>query len=107
MSVATHDEVTADSEDALEFVRFCHARRRLPWPELYDEMCAVARRRLFRGWGFDELSEHGVGFGLFQLPELSALVARVDGEGGPGRAAAVDGIAAAAPRVTVVPSQAA
>jgi len=103
VSVATRDEAAVVSADALEFVRFCRARRRLPWPELYDEMCAVARRRLFRGWGFDELAEHGVGFGLFQLPQLSALVAWVDGEGGPGRSAAMDGIAADAPQVSVVP----
>ena len=28
--------------EALEFVRFCHRRKRVGWPELYDEMCAVA-----------------------------------------------------------------
>jgi hypothetical protein len=56
----------------MAFVRFCRERRRVAWPELYDEMCAVARRRLYRGWGFDELAEHGVEFGLFQLAELAA-----------------------------------
>ena len=107
MSVVTRDEAVVASEDALEFVRFCRARRRLPWPELYDEMCAVARRRLFRGWGFDELAEHGIAFGLFQLPQLSALVTWVDGEGGLGRSAAMDGIAADAPHANVVPPPAA
>ena len=28
--------------DAVEFIRFCYGRRRVGWPELYDEMCAVA-----------------------------------------------------------------
>ena len=35
--------------DAVEFIRFCYRRRRVGWPELYDEMCAVAARGLFRG----------------------------------------------------------
>ncbi|MEI8334520.1 MAG: hypothetical protein WCH74_11820, partial [Chloroflexota bacterium] len=83
MDVGTRDGAAVVSEDAIEFVRFCHARRRLPCPELYDEMCAVARRRLFRGWGFGELAEHGVELGLSQLPRLWAVVAWVDGEGGP------------------------
>jgi hypothetical protein len=60
------------SDDGVAFVRFCRERRRVAWPELYDEMCAVARRRLYRGWGFDELAEHGVEFGLFQLAALAA-----------------------------------
>lgn len=63
--------------DATEFVRFCHRRRAVGWPELYDEMCHVASRGLFRGWGTDELAEHGIGFSLFETPALAALVARV------------------------------
>jgi hypothetical protein len=63
--------------DAVEFIRFCHARRRLGWPELYDEMCAVASRRLFRGWGPDELSANGIGFGLFEIPRLATTVAEI------------------------------
>ena len=68
------------STDAVEFVRFCHRRRRVGWPELYDEMCAVASRGLFRGWGIDELSTEGIGFSLFELPALAALVGRVVAE---------------------------
>jgi len=60
-------------ETAVEFVRFCRDRRRVAWPEIYDEMCSVARRRLFRGWGLDELAEHGVEFGLLQLASLAAM----------------------------------
>jgi len=67
----------ATSAEAAEFVRFCYARRRVGWPELYDEMCAVAGRGLFRGWGPDELAEHGIGFGLFEMPLLAAFVSEI------------------------------
>ncbi len=63
--------------EAIEFVRFCHRRRRVGWPELYDEMCAVAGRGLYRGYGQDDLAAIGIGFGLFQMPALAVLVARV------------------------------
>jgi len=70
----------ASSTDAVEFVRFCYRRRRVGWPELYDEMCAVASRGLFRGWGTDELAAEGIGFSLFELSGLAALVSRVQAE---------------------------
>jgi len=63
--------------DAVEFIRFCYARRRVGWPELYDEMCAVASRGLFRGWGPDELSAHGITFGLSEMPHLAARACEV------------------------------
>ena len=63
--------------EAIEFVRFCHRRRRVGWPELYDEMCAVAGRGLYRGYGQDDLAAIGIGFGLFQMPALAGLVAMV------------------------------
>ncbi|HYK95176.1 MAG TPA: hypothetical protein VE011_04805 [Candidatus Dormibacteraeota bacterium] len=66
--------------DAIEFVRFCFARRRVGWPELYDEMCAVASRGLFRGWGPDELQANGIGFGLFEMPRLAARVTEIVAE---------------------------
>ncbi|MEO5705207.1 MAG: hypothetical protein ABIZ52_03345, partial [Candidatus Limnocylindrales bacterium] len=69
----------AESE-AIDFVRFCHRRRRVGWPELYDEMCAVAGRGLYRGYGAEELSSIGIGLGLFQMPGLAILVARVVAE---------------------------
>ncbi len=68
------------SADAVEFVRFCYRRRRVGWPELYDEMCAVASRGLFRGWGSEELADQGIGFSLFELNGLAALVSRVQTE---------------------------
>ena len=66
-----------DQAQAIEFVRFCHRRKHVGWPELYDEMCAVAGRGLYRGLGPEELAEIGIGFGLFQMPALAGLVARV------------------------------
>jgi hypothetical protein len=63
--------------DAIEFVRFCYRRRRVGWPELYDEMCAVAGRGLFRGYDADDLAGLGIGFSLFDMPALSLLAARV------------------------------
>ena len=65
------------AREAMEFIRFCHRRRRVGWPELYDEMCAVAGRGLYRGYGQDDLATIGIGFGLFQMPALAGLVARV------------------------------
>jgi hypothetical protein len=74
---ATAHVVTAD---AVEFIRFCYARRRVGWPELYDEMCAVASRGLFRGWGPDDLEPHGIKFGLFEMPHLATTVSSVVAE---------------------------
>ncbi len=68
------------SPEAEAFVRFCYQRRRVGWPELYDEMCAVATRGLFRGMGHEALSEIGVGFSLFETPRLAALVQRIVSE---------------------------
>ena len=71
------------SPEAIDFVRFCYNRRRVGWPELYDEMCAVASRGLYHGWGHAELSEHGIGFSLFEIPGLARVaadVAREDSE---------------------------
>ena len=66
--------------DAVEFIRFCYHRRRVGWPELYDEMCAVAGRGLFRGFSADDLMSRGVGFSLFDMPALAALAGRVVAE---------------------------
>ena len=66
--------------DAIEFVRFCYRRRRVGWPELYDEMCAVAGRGLFRGYDADDLAGLGIGFSLFDMPALSVLASRVVAE---------------------------
>lgn len=70
------------STEAIEFVRFCYARRPVPWPELYDEMSAVAARGLFRGWGYLELAEHGIVLTLSEMPILAALVRAIVRDGG-------------------------
>ena len=66
--------------DAIEFVRFCYHRRRVGWPELYDEMCAVADRGLFRGYDTDDLAGLGIGFSLFDMPALAVLSTRIIAE---------------------------
>jgi hypothetical protein len=65
---------------AIDFVRFCYHRRKVGWPELYDEMCAVAGRGLYHGYTVDDLSGIGVGLTLFELPALAAIVQRVVAE---------------------------
>ena len=66
--------------DAVEFIRFCYQRRHVGWPELYDEMCAVASRGLFRGWGPDDLEPHGIKFGLLEMPRLAITVSEIVAE---------------------------
>jgi hypothetical protein len=88
----------APSGEATEFVRFCYRRRRVGWPELYDEMCAVASRGLYRGWGIDELGSAGIGFSLFEMPALAALVGRVVAEEQERRAASRAAVIAVAAR---------
>jgi hypothetical protein len=98
MDSHAQDVAGADPE-AVEFVRFCRARRRVGWPELYDEMWAVASRGLFRGLGFPELEERGIGFSLFGTRHLAALAAAVIAEeraaGGPAAAGRGRGTATA------------
>ena len=67
----------APDPDAIEFIRFCYHRRRVGWPELYDEMCAVAGRGLFRGYSADDLMSRGVGFSLYDMPALATLTMQV------------------------------
>jgi hypothetical protein len=57
--------------DVIAFIRHCHRRRGANWPELYDEMCAVAARREFNGWDHDELAARGLTFSLFEMPRLA------------------------------------
>ncbi len=66
--------------EAVEFVRFCYRRRRVGWPELYDEMCAVAGRALYRGYDADDLAGLGIGFSLFDMPALAVLSSRIVAE---------------------------
>ena len=77
--------------EAEAFVRFCYQRRRVGWPELYDEMCAVATRGLYQGMGAEALADIGVGFSLFETPRLAQLVIRVAAEEQAARRAAKAG----------------
>jgi hypothetical protein len=73
-----HDTATrVPDPDAVEFIRFCYGRRRVGWPELYDEMCGVAARGLFRGLVADDLAAFGIGFSLFDMPALATMTAGV------------------------------
>lgn len=82
-------QVDPDAE-AEAFVRFCYRRRAVEWPELYDEMCAVAARGEYRGMDYEELNRLGIGFALPHLPRLAQLSARVIAqERGRGSVAAV------------------
>ena len=74
--------------EAEAFVRFCYGRKRVGWPDLYDEMVAVAARGTFRGMGHDELREIGVGFTLSETPGLAELVRRIASEDQAARRAA-------------------
>jgi hypothetical protein len=73
-------EPTSGEPDAIDFVRFCYRRRHVGWPELYDEMCAVAGRGLYHGYCADDLSRIGIGFALFEMPALATIVHRVVAE---------------------------
>jgi hypothetical protein len=66
--------------DAIEFVRFCYRRKHVGWPELYDEMCAVANRGLFRAFDVDALAGIGIGLCLSDMPGLAAIAAQVVAE---------------------------
>jgi hypothetical protein len=79
MSLCAPVRLDSDSE-AAAFVRFCYERRRVGWPELYDEMCSVASRRLYEGWGTAELAERGIGFRIEEMATLADLVRRVVAE---------------------------
>ncbi len=78
--VARAAPVAAPSEEAVEFVRFCYQRRKVGWPELYDEMCGVVGRGLFKGWSAEDLAANGIGLTLFEMPALAALVSAVVNE---------------------------
>jgi hypothetical protein len=65
---------------AIEFVRFCYHLRRVSWPELYDDMCAVAARGSFCGMAYEDLEKLGLRFTLGGLSGLIALAQRIVAE---------------------------
>jgi hypothetical protein len=76
----TPDEAVDPEAEAVAFVRFCYRRRSVEWPELYDEMCAVAARGDYRGMDYEQLERAGIRFALAALPRLAEMVARVIAE---------------------------
>jgi hypothetical protein len=62
---------------AIDFIAFCFERRGADWPVLYDEMCYVASKRLYRGLGYEELKEAGLDFTLAGLARTSRLTNEV------------------------------
>jgi hypothetical protein len=61
----------------IAFIRYCYQRRRIGWPELYDEMCGVAARAEFRGMDYERLEALGVRFSLQEMGRLAALAHHV------------------------------
>ena len=72
--------VESARDECLDFVRFCYRRRRVGWPTLYDEMCAVAARGAYHGMGFADLAERGISFCLSDMPRLKELLDQVQAE---------------------------
>jgi hypothetical protein len=73
--------VLAESHvEAFEFVRFCYRRRAVAWPALYDEMCAVAASGDYRGMGYEQLEQAGIGLALTALPLMAEMSERVIAE---------------------------
>jgi hypothetical protein len=62
---------------AIDFIAFCFERRGAGWPVLYDEMCYVAGKKLYRGLGYEELKEAGLDFTLAGLARTSRLTNEV------------------------------
>jgi len=77
---ASSPEPAPGEPEAIDFVRFCYRRRHVGWPELYDEMCAVAGRGLYHGYCAEDLGRIGIGFALFEMPALATIVHRVVAE---------------------------
>jgi hypothetical protein len=77
IAVTPDEAPPPQNPEAVEFVRFCYRRRRVSWPELYDEMCACAARGTYRGLTYEELESLGVNFTLPGMAQLVALADRV------------------------------
>jgi len=66
--------------EAADFIRHCYRRKAVTWPALYDEMCAVAASRDYRGMGYEQLEQAGIGLALTALPRLAEISERVIAE---------------------------
>ncbi len=59
---------------ARDFILFCVHRQGREWPALYDEMCRVAGRHLFRGLGYAELRGLEVSLSLTNIEDTIRMV---------------------------------
>lgn len=64
-----------------DFILFCIQRQGNEWPALYDEMCWVAGRRLFRGLGYADLRKLGLSFSLTSLDDTIEMVDTIVAQG--------------------------
>ena len=65
---------------ARDFILFCICRQGKEWPALYDEMCHVAGRRLFKGMGYDELRRLGLSLSLTDIEDTIRMIDTVASE---------------------------
>jgi len=65
---------------AHDFILFCICRQGKEWPALYDEMCRVAGRRLFKGMGYDELRKLGLSLSLTDIEKTVRMIDAVASE---------------------------
>ena len=65
---------------ARDFIVFCIQRRGEEWPALYDEMCRVAGRKLFRGLGYTDLNKLGLSFALTKIEDTIMMVSSITDE---------------------------
>jgi hypothetical protein len=59
---------------ARDFILFCVNRCGHQWPALYDEMCWVAGRRLFRDISYKELNEVGLSLSLNDIEDTIKMI---------------------------------
>ena len=57
-----------------DFILFCVQRQGKEWPAIYDEMCWVAGRRLFRGLSYTDLRKLGLSFSLTNIDDTIRMV---------------------------------
>lgn len=65
------------AEMAIEFTAFCYRRKQREWPRLYDEMCYVASKRLYRGLGYDELKDAGIDLTFSGMTRMARIAREV------------------------------
>ena len=65
------------ADGAIEFIAFCYERSQREWPKLYDEMCNVASKRLYKGLGYDELKDAGVDLTFSGMTKMSRIAKEV------------------------------